>query len=292
MTFPVVDSHQHIWDPSKANYSWLGPHLEPINRVFEFEELLPELQGLGIDFTIQVQSADNSEDTDLMRSCASKNKQVIGIVGYAPLQNPKELQSTLDSWKHDPLMVGVRNLIHNQQNPKWLLDEQVLEGLAILADEQYPFDVVAVLPDHLAAVLEISEKLPNLRMVIDHLAKPPIGLGDDAEWRAMMRDVASNPLTFAKVSGLYSATADLSKWSTELVRPFFDFAMETFGANRLMYGGDWPISLLAGGYSRVWNGLLPLFNSLNEADRDAILGRNALAFYRISSIPELNIPSN
>lgn len=285
--FPVIDSHQHIWNPSTVAYPWLGPHLAPLNRVFEFEELLPTLERFNVDFTIQVQAADNHEDTHLMRSCAAKNKQVIGIVGYAPLQNPDEVQATLDTWKDDRLMVGVRNLIHDQPDPSWLVRGNVLESLSILASEKYPFDVSAELPEHLSAVLEISETQPDLRMVIDHLAKPPIGLGDDSEWRAMMRDVARNPLTYAKVSGLYSATGNLSDWNTDLLRPFFDFAMETFGPRRLMFGGDWPVNLLAGGYQKVWSGLQPLFDSLSESEKEAILGKNAIDFYGLCIQSEL-----
>jgi L-fuconolactonase len=127
----------------------------------------------------------------------------------------------------------------------------------------------------------ISERHPRLRMVIDHLAKPPIGLQATQPWDRLMAVAAENPRVYAKVSGLYSATPDPAAWTTELVRPFVDRALELFGVQRLMYGGDWPISVLAGGYTRVWNGLAPLFDALDETDREWMLGRAAAHFYRI-----------
>ncbi len=282
MSFPVIDAHQHIWDPNKAKYDWLGPDFAELNRVFEIDELLPQLEKLGINYTVQVQSADNHEDTGLMRDCASRYSEVAAIVGFAPLVNPEETAITIESWAKDDLMVGVRNLIHTKPDPKWLLRADVNESLALLANAGYTFDVVSVLPEQLAAVSEISNSHPELRMVIDHMSKPPIGLSDDREWRKLMIEAAQNPNVFAKISGLYSATSDPAAWTTEQIRPYFDFALETFGPQRLMYGGDWPVALIAGGYERVWNGLLPLFNALSSADREQILGRTAAEFYKIT----------
>jgi L-fuconolactonase len=282
MSFPVIDAHQHIWDPNKAKYDWLGPEFAELNRVFEIDELLPQLAKLGIKYTVQVQSADNHEDTGLMRDCASKYAEVAAIVGFAPLDNPEETAKTIESWAKDDLMVGVRNLIHTKPDPKWLLRADVNESLALLANAGYTFDVVSVLPEQLATVSEISNSHPELRMVIDHMSKPPIGLSDDREWRKLMIEAAENPNVFAKISGLYSSTSDPASWTTEQIRPYFDFALETFGPKRLMYGGDWPVALIAGGYERVWNGLLPLFNSLSSADREQILGRTAAEFYKIT----------
>ena len=282
MSFPIIDSHQHIWDKSKATYDWLTEEFTVLNRVFEFEELRPQIANLGIDFTIQVQSADNLADTELMRESARHHPEVAAIVGYAPLEDPQKAFEVLNSWQSDDLMVGVRNLIHNQTDPKWLLRPDVNAGLGVLAASGYSFDVVSVTSEQLQCVPIISERHQNLRMVIDHLSKPPIGLGDDREWKDLITQAASNPLVYGKISGLYSATADPSAWSTELVRPYFEFALEVFGAERLMYGGDWPVALLAGGYTRVWNGLNPLFNSVSAEEREALLGRTAFEFYQIS----------
>jgi L-fuconolactonase len=283
MSFPVIDSHQHVWDPARAAYDWLGPELAPIDQAMDFEQLLPELTAAGVDFTVQVQSADNPEDTELMRESAARHPQVAGIVGYAPVEDPEACARTIQSWAGDPLMVGVRTLIHNQPDPEWLLRPEVGEGLALLADAGLCFDVVAVLPRHLELVPIIAERHPRLRLVIDHLAKPPIGLAHREPWWDLIAAAAQHPNVYAKVSGLYSATGDSGAWTTDSVRPFVERALEVFGADRLMYGGDWPISVLSGGYTRVWNGLLPIFDALAPADREQVLGRTAAEFYGLSS---------
>lgn len=283
MPSPVIDAHQHVWDPTRARYDWLGSELAPIDREVSFEELQPELRAAGVDFTVQVQSADNPEDTDVMRDSAARHREVVGIVGFAPLDDADAAARVLDSWAGDPLMVGVRNLIHNQPDPDWLLRPEVDAALAVLEERDVPLDVVGVLPRHLEIVPILSERHPRLRMVIDHLSKPPVGVPDGGAWRRGIAAAAQNPLVYAKISGLYSATADIGAWTTDGIRPYVDHAVEVFGPARLMYGGDWPISILAGGYTRVWNGLRPLFDALDAPDRERVLGATAIEFYGLDT---------
>ena len=281
MVFPIIDSHQHVWNPNRAHYDWLNESLAPINGVMTFDQLIPELRDAGVDYTVQVQSADNFDDTRLMVESAAAHHEVAAIVGYAPIDRPAQAARTVESWQEDTRMVGVRTLIHTQADPEWLLRPNVDEGLGVLERAGLTFDVVAVLPEHLALIPELSERHPELRMVIDHLAKPPIGLDEREPWWSAIEAAAQNPNVYAKVSGLYSAAGDPAQWTTEYVRPYFDRALDVFGPKRLMYGGDWPISVLAGGYTRVWNGLQPLFDSVDSADREQLLGRTAAEFYRI-----------
>jgi L-fuconolactonase len=281
VVFPIIDSHQHVWNPNRAHYDWLNESLAPINGVMTFDQLIPELRDAGVDYTVQVQSADNFDDTRLMVESAAAHHEVAAIVGYAPIDRPAQAARTVESWQEDTRMVGVRTLIHTQADPEWLLRPNVDEGLGVLERAGLTFDVVAVLPEHLALIPELSERHPELRMVIDHLAKPPIGLDEREPWWSAIEAAAQNPNVYAKVSGLYSAAGDPAQWTTEYVRPYFDRALDVFGPKRLMYGGDWPISVLAGGYTRVWNGLQPLFDSVDSADREQLLGRTAAEFYRI-----------
>jgi L-fuconolactonase len=281
MTFPVIDAHQHVWDPARAEYDWLGPELSPIDGAMTFDELAPELRAAGIDFTVQVQSADNPEDTGVMRASAAEHPEVAGIVGFAPLDDADATDATLEEWAADSLMVGVRNLIHNKPDPDWLLRPEVDAALGVLEQRGVPLDVVAVLPRHLELIPILSARHPGLRMVIDHLGKPPIGLDSTQPWNSLIAAAAENPHVYGKVSGLYSATADMGAWTTAAIEPFFDRALELFGPSRLMYGGDWPIAVLAGGYTRVWQGLRPLFDALAPEDREQLLGRTAAEFYRL-----------
>jgi L-fuconolactonase len=283
MAQEIVDAHQHVWDPSQAVYDWLSSDLAPIDRAIGFDELRPSLKRAGVKSTVLVQSADNPEDTKLMLEVAAANPEVAAVVAFVPLDRPADAECHLAELLRNPLVVGVRNLIHNQPDADWLLRPEVDAGLGILEKAGVTFDLVAVLPRHLELVPLLSERHPNLRIVIDHLAKPPIGLESREPWWGLIADAASNPLVYAKVSGLYSATADPGAWTSDAVRPYFLHACEKFGPDRLMYGGDWPISLLAGGYERVWDGLSKLFEELDPKDRDRLLGGTATDFYGLQT---------
>jgi L-fuconolactonase len=284
MTDFIIDAHQHVWDPSRAEYDWLGPELAPINRAIGFDELLPHLRRAGIAGTVMVESADNDEDTELMLEAAAAHPEVLAIVAFAPLDQPAAVSHHLESFRGNSLIVGARNLIHNNPDPEWLLRPDVDEGLGLLETAGLTFDLVSVLPEHLALVPTLTSRHPELRIVIDHLSKPPVGLTDNEPWWSLIAEAAKSPNVFAKVSGLYSATADSSAWTPDLIRPFLHHALEAFGADRLMYGGDWPISVLSGGYDRVWGGLSQLFDELTSTERRNVLGGTAESFYHIDQM--------
>jgi L-fuconolactonase len=279
----IIDAHQHVWDVERSRYDWLGPELTPIDRTIEFEELKPSLARAGVTGTVLVQSADTDEDTELMLDVAAANPEIVAVVAYLPLGNPKSVAAGIESFRGNSLIVGIRNLIHTYPEPEWLLRPEVDESLGILEAEGLTFDVVSVLPEHLALVPTLAERHPKLRMVIDHLSKPPIGLDEREPWWTLIADAAASPLVSAKVSGLYSATADSGSWSQDTVRPYLHRALDVFGASRLMYGGDWPISILSGGYDRVWDGLHELVSELPEADQRRIWSESAIEFYGIDA---------
>ena len=280
----IIDAHQHVWDPARARYDWLSPELAPIDTKMTFDELKPSLVRAGVDATVLVQSADNDEDTALMLDVAAANPEIVAIVAFAPLEQPEVVAARAETFHANSLIVGVRNLIHNLPDPAWLLRPDVDAGLGVLEDAGLTFDLVAVLPEHLALVPIVVERHPNLRIVIDHLAKPPIGMGDREPWWSLIQEASSSPNVYAKVSGLYSAVGASGSWTPDAVRPYLHHALDCFGANRLMYGGDWPISVLSGGYNRVWDGLSLLFAELSDGDRAQILGNTATEFYAIDPI--------
>jgi L-fuconolactonase len=277
----TIDAHQHVWDPTRATYDWLTPELAPIDVTMTFEELKPQLAAAGVDATVLVQSADNDDDTQLMLDVATSNPEIVAVVAYAPLERPTEVAAHLDRFRGNGLIVGIRNLIHNIPDPQWLLRPEVNESLGLLEAAGLTFDLVSVLPEHLALVPTLVERHPSLRIVIDHLSKPPIGLADREPWWTLIGQAAESETVFAKASGLYSATGESGSWTPDAVRPHLMRALECFGSERLMYGGDWPISVLSGGYARVWNGLSQLFDELPMDDRTNILSVTAQKFYGI-----------
>jgi len=283
----VIDAHQHVWDPARARYDWLGPEPSAIDRAFDLEDAFPSMRRAGIDATVLVQAADNAEDTANLLSEADRHPEVVGLVAWIPLDDPDAAAASLAALRRDPRVVGVRNLIHDRPDPDWILRPEVDAGLGVLEAADVPFDYVTSGPAALAHLTAISARHPKLRIVIDHLGKPPIGGDPGARtyWRGLMTEAARNPLISAKVSGLYTVVGPMDGWTTELLRPFLDDALALFGPDRLMFGSDWPVSVLAGGYDRVWNGLAPILDDLDAAERAALLGGTAASFYRLD--PEL-----
>ncbi len=278
----IIDAHQHVWDLDRADYPWLGPAHGPIFRSIGEAEVLPELRACGVDGVVLVQAADNAEDTALMLATAAAHPEVVAVVGYVPLEDPAATAARLPALVTDPLVVGVRNLIHDRPDPDFLLRPEVGESLGLLAAAGLAFDVVSVLPRHLEHVPVLAARYPDLTLVVDHLSKPPLGDEDPEPWRTLLARAAEHPNVCAKVSGLYPGH-DMTAWSTQSLRPVVAHAVDVFGPDRLMYGGDWPVSVLAGGYTAVWDGLHPLIAELGPAAAAAILGGTAVRVYGIDA---------
>ena len=278
----IIDAHQHVWDLGRARYDWLGPEHGPIYRTIGEDEVLPELRACGVEGVVLVQAADNAEDTALMLETAARHPEVVAVVAYLPLEDPAETAARLPALADDPLVVGIRNLIHDRPDPDFLLRPEVRESLGLLAAAGLAFDVVSVLPRHLEHVPVLAAEHPDLRLVIDHLSKPPIGADVLEPWGTLLARAAEYPNVHAKVSGLYPGS-DPTAWSTDTLRPVVAHAAELFGPERLMYGGDWPVSVLAGGYTAVWQGLHPLIAELGTEASRLVLGGTAVAVYGIDS---------
>ena len=274
----IIDSHLHVWDLERSPYSWIDGDVPPFNRTFTFDEVAPQLAENGVDAVILVQADDDDRDTDYMLEVAAARPEVVGVVAYIPLHKPAEAAARLKVLLQNPYVVGIRNLTHDRPDPDWVLRPDVDETLGLIEQAGLPWDHVAVLPRHLEHVATISERHPELRIVIDHLAKPPIGEASREPWWSLIEVAAQNPLVHAKVSGLYPG-ADPATWTVEGLRPFIDRALEVFGSSRLMYGGDWPISVMAGGYSTVLDGLQIALADLSKAQAKRIWSGTARALY-------------
>ncbi len=253
----IIDAHLHVWDRARARYDWLGPHLPEVNRDIDFAEIRSTLEALGVGAVVLVQSADNAADTSNMLRVAAEEPLVRGIVGWVAVEDPTVAARQLDAVIGDSRIVGIRNLIHDRPDPDWALRPEFGEGLALLEAHDLPFDFVTADPMALSRLERVAAERPLGRFVLDHLGKPPINgsAADHASWVRKLRAVASRPNVVAKVSGLYSAAGPESSWTQEGIERVVDVAVDVFGPDRLMYGGDWPMSLRAGGYERVFRGL-------------------------------------
>lgn len=275
----VIDAHLHLWDVARHRYEWLErPENSAIRRTFRYRDFAARAAAAGVDRAVLVQADDDGADTEAMFEVAREHQRIAGVVAWVPLDRPDQAAAALERLAARPEFAGIRTLIHDQPDPDWLLRPDVGEGLALLERRDVPFDVISVLPRHLEHVPVLSERYPGLRMVLDHLSHPPLGRDDWEPWRTLLRAAAANPLVHAKVSGLYPPRAG---WRAADIRPYVEYAVELFGPGRLMFGSDWPVAELSGGYQRVWAAIGPVLGELPAPDRDAILGGTAAAFYRL-----------
>jgi len=280
--YPIVDAHQHFWDVDQPDYAWLEREPDAIRRTFGFDDLRPHLQASGVGRTVLVQAADTASDTDAMLRLADAHPQIAGVVAYVPLEQPAVAEPQLAELMHTGRVCGIRNLIHDQPDPDWLRRPDVADGLALLEARDVPFDLVAVLPRHLEYAQYLSERFPDLRIVIDHLAKPPVGTDRREPWQVLMRAAAENPNVYAKVSGLYPVPGAGSAATAEQLRPWLDTALSLFGPDRLMFGSDWPVAVAYGDYEQVVGTLVELVTGYGADVARAILADTATGFYRLT----------
>jgi L-fuconolactonase len=276
-----IDSHQHFWSLGAGEYPWLTPSDHgPIFRDFGPADLDPLLRATGIEHTITVQAANSFGDTDAMLAHANRHRWIAAVTGWVPLLDPLGAARALDTYLEHPAFRGVRHLVHDEPDPDWLLADSVRESLSLVADRELVFEIPAVFPRHLLHVPRLARQLPRLKIVIDHLAKPPIASGELEPWATQLAAAAACPNVHAKVSGLNTAAAPQG-WSATDLRPFVEVAIDCFGPDRLMFGSDWPVCLMAGDYVRVFNETVRILGELAPAARDAVLGGTAIDVYRL-----------
>jgi L-fuconolactonase len=216
-----------------------------------------------------------------MLATADRHDVVAGVVGWAPLADRPATEAALDRYRADARFRGVRHLNHEELDPDWLVRPDVLDGLTALAERDLTFDVVATIPRHLEHVPALAERHPGLRIVIDHLAKPPIAERGWQPWADLMGRAAEHPNVYAKVSGLNTA-ARAGTWTAGDLRPYVELALERFGAQRLMYGGDWPVAILNGDYASVFAATEDVLAGCDRAEREAVFGATAVSFYGLA----------
>ncbi|MCA1478799.1 amidohydrolase family protein [Bradyrhizobium sp. NBAIM08] len=278
----IVDAHQHFWDPARADYPWMeADELAPIRRAFGPADLAPLLQANGIEASIVVQCRSALEETEEFLRIADATPSVIGVVGWADLTDAA-LGETLDRLRALPgcdKLVGIRHQVHDELDADWLLREDVQRGLTAVFAHDLAYDFL-VRSRELPAAIATAQAFPHARFVLDHAAKPPIAAGGSAEWTERIAALAACGNVWCKISGL-ATEAVWDDWNAERLFPFVAHAAKCFGEDRLIFGSDWPVCLLAGSYGEIKTALETCLARLGPRVRDKAFGVNAKAVYRL-----------
>ena len=276
----VIDAHHHFWDPAKASYPWMTEALAPIRRRFGPEDLRPLLAANGVDRTILVQTISSLDETREFLATAARNDFIAGVVGWVDLTADVARQlASLRAGPGGAKLVGVRHQVHDESDPEWLARKDVRRGLAAVGKAGLTYDIL-VRARELPAALAMVRALPDMRFVVDHIAKPPIASGATAEWAARLRPVAAFPNVFVKLSGMVTE-ADWKRWTVRDLTPYVTRVLEWFGPERCVFGSDWPVCLVAASYPHVIDACGQAIGDIPIADRERIFGGNASELYRL-----------
>jgi L-fuconolactonase len=277
-----IDAHHHLWDTSRAEYPWLTEEWNLIRRRFEPEDLRPLLTQCGVECTVLIQTRSSLEETREFLAVAARTPFIAGVVGWVDLMGDRvpETLAELRASSGGQKLVGIRHQVHDEDDPAWLLRGDVQRGLTAVGQAGLAFDLL-VRPRELPAAYETVRRHPEMRFVIDHLAKPPIKHGGSPAWDAWMSRMGALPNVCCKLSGLVTE-ADWLGWAVEHLRPYVWNALDWFGADRLMFGSDWPVCLVAASYIQVFDVAQQLVRELPAAQRAAVFGDNAIRAYGLS----------
>ncbi len=271
----LIDSHQHFWRLERGDYHWMSPDLTALYRDYGPEDLAPMIAQHGIERTILVQAAQTLAETQFMLEIADRTPFVAGVVGWAEFTDANAPE-TITRLAENPLLVGLRPMVQDIPDDDWLVRADLAPAFRALVEHGLVFDAL-VFPRHLSRLLVVADRHPDLTIVVDHGAKPAIRERRLDRWRADMAAVAARPNTWCKLSGLVTEAS--AEWTAEDLQPYVEHLLRAFGPERLVWGSDWPVVNLAGGYDRWREATMALLASLPEADRAAVLGGNAEELY-------------
>jgi L-fuconolactonase len=276
-----VDAHHHFWDPARADYPWMTEELALIRRRFGPEDLRPLLDEQGIDRTVLVQTRSSLDETREFCAVAAATDFIAGVVGWVDLTDPgvSDTLRALRPSSTGAVLVGIRHQVHDEADPNWLLRIDVRRGLWAVESAGLAYDLL-VRTRELPAAFQVVREFPEMRFVIDHVAKPAIRTGAIAEWAEAMAPFSDCDNVFCKLSGMITE-ADWSAWRPDDLVPYVRRVVGWFGEDRLMFGSDWPVCLLAGSYSQVIDALRHALGDISPRAGAKILGENAVRFYRL-----------
>ena len=278
----VIDSHHHFWDPTLRDYYWMeGNDLDLIRKPFGPDDFRPLLLQNEVDRSVIVQTIPSIEETKEFLAVAAANDFVAGVVGWVDLTDPGigEILAELKEGRNGKYLVGIRHQVHDEPDPNWIARNDVIRGIKAVGDAELAYDLLTKQRE-LPACLQTVDANPDIKFVVDHIAKPPIAAGETEPWATRLEELAKRPNVFCKLSGMVTE-ADWTHWKSEDLSPYVDRVIEWFGEDRVMYGSDWPVCLLAADYTTVKKTLEQILGKTQNEVHAKVFGDNAMKFYNL-----------
>ena len=278
----MVDSHVHFWDPARLRYPWLDS-LPALNRALLPAGFAAAGARAGLAKMIFVEAgcepSQSMAEVGWVAALGASEPRLCGIVAYAPVEQGNAVGVFLEQLSARPLVRGVRRLLQGERDPEFCLQSDFVAGVKRLAAFQFTFDL-CIRPEQLPAVTELVRRAPEVQFVLDHCGKPPIRAGKVEPWATALRALAALPNISCKISGL-ATEADWNAWQREDLKPYVDTVLESFGFDRVLFGGDWPVCTLATGYQRWVETIWELASSAGAAQQTGLFQTNAERIYRV-----------
>ena len=273
-----IDAHQHFWQYDPDRHRWINDEMSAIRRDFFPGDLATILKNLQIDGTIAVQADETVVETTFLLDLAAKNDFIKAVVGWTDLHS-LELEKTLYNFKGIEKLAGFRCVMQGAPDEKYLRNDLFANNLKKLAEHGYTYDLL-VYHNQLPALISMTEKLPDNQLILDHIGKPDIRNNQFQTWKEQIKILAKHPGIYCKLSGMVTE-ADYSKWTYDDLLPYLETSAEYFGIDRICFGSDWPVCLVAGSYNKVYEVIEKFVHQLSKSDQEKIFGLNTLQFYKI-----------
>jgi len=273
-----IDSHQHFWNYDAREYPWINDGAKVLRHDFLPVNLEAELRKVKLDGSVAVQARQTVEESRWLLNLADHYPSIKGVVGWVDLRSPR-VEEQLSELSRHPKFVGVRHVVQDEPDVDFMLHPNFLNGIGKLKQFRLVYDLL-VFSRQLPAAIQVVKKFPEQVFVLDHIAKPSIADGIKSTWDQEIRELATNQNVFCKVSGMVTEAKRVG-WKAEDFRPYFDVVFQAFGVERLMYGSDWPVCLLAGSYEQVYALAHDYVMKETQKAESKIFGENAVRAYRL-----------
>ncbi|WP_029076886.1 amidohydrolase family protein [Kaistia adipata] len=281
---PIVDTHLHLWDPKKLRYAWLDGN-PVLDQAYELDRYNAATEGLGVEAMVflqcEVDTAQYQDEADWIAQLAKVDPRIRGMVAWAPLEKGRAVAADLERLARHDILRGIRRIIQFEPDVDFCLRPDFIEGVRTLADFDLSFDI-CVDQRTMANALKFAAQVPEVPMILDHIGKPRIKAGEMEPWASEMRELAAMPHVVCKISGV-ATEADHANWTDDQLKRYVEVAIDAFGFDRVMFGGDWPVAVQAIEYRRWVEMLDGILASASDVERQKFWHDNAVRFYRLET---------